>query len=110
MNADRDPPRALANAMQAVATALHDIDSRTDPARIAAEVVRLNDAVRHAVAGRIGPFGQPADFAALLLERADPVNTGASVPPPVIGPGAVAADDRAAAVDGTRIDRSGGDR
>lgn len=74
MSADRDPPRALSTAMQVVGVALHDIDSRTDAARIAAEVVRLNDAVRRAVAGRIGPFEQPADFAALLLERADPVN------------------------------------
>ncbi len=63
-----------ANALVATGTALHGIVSRTDATQIAAEVQRLNDAVRRAAIGRTGPYAQPADFAALLLAHADPCN------------------------------------
>jgi aspartyl-tRNA(Asn)/glutamyl-tRNA(Gln) amidotransferase subunit A len=61
-------------ALVSSGTALHGIVSRTDPAQVAAEVIRLNDAVRRAAAGRIAPCSQPGDFAALLLAGADPCN------------------------------------
>jgi aspartyl-tRNA(Asn)/glutamyl-tRNA(Gln) amidotransferase subunit A len=64
----------FAQALVATGTALHGIVSRTDAAQVAAEVIRLNDAVLRAAAGRVGPFAQPGDFAALLLARADPSN------------------------------------
>jgi aspartyl-tRNA(Asn)/glutamyl-tRNA(Gln) amidotransferase subunit A len=72
-DAGRWPP-GFAESLVAAGTALHGIASRTDAAQVAAEVVRLNDAVRRAAAGRASPYDHPADFAALLLANADPVN------------------------------------
>jgi aspartyl-tRNA(Asn)/glutamyl-tRNA(Gln) amidotransferase subunit A len=69
-------PPGFAEALAAAGAMFHDIPSRTDAAQLAAEVVRLNDAVRRAAAGRAGPYDQPADFAALLLANADPINHG----------------------------------
>jgi hypothetical protein len=68
------PSDRLAGALQTTGAALHDIVSRTDAGQVALEVQRLNDAVRRAAAGRVGPFAQPADFAAMLLAHADPCN------------------------------------
>ena len=65
---------ALAAALAATAMHLHGIASRTDGAKIAAEVLRLNDAVRAGSAGRLRSGDHPQDFAALLLAAADPVN------------------------------------
>ncbi len=65
---------AMSQALAASAPRLHGIASRTDAEQIAAEVLRLNDAVRAGAAGRITPGSQPADFAALLLAAADPAN------------------------------------
>lgn len=59
------------DAIAATAKRLHGIDSRSRGEQIASEVLRLNDAVRSGVAGRITPGAQPADFGALLLARAD---------------------------------------
>jgi len=67
-------PPGFAEALLSAGTALHRIASRTDAAQVAAEVVRLDDAVRRAAAGRVTPFDHPGDFAALLLASADPVN------------------------------------
>ena len=53
---------------------LHGIASRTDPARVAAEVARLNAALREAAAPLLVWSDQPADFAAALLRHADPSN------------------------------------
>lgn len=64
----------LAGALQTAGMALHEVASRTNPGQVALEVQRLNDAVRRAAAGRVGPFAQPADFAAMLLAHADPCN------------------------------------
>lgn len=54
--------------------ALHGIASRTDPARIAAELEKLNRAVRDRARGAVGPFDHPGDFAAALLRNADRTN------------------------------------
>jgi hypothetical protein len=66
--------RAMQAALEGTALRLHGIASRTDTARVAAEVLRLNDAVRAGALGRIGAHDQPGDFARLLLAQADPAN------------------------------------
>lgn len=50
---------------------LHEISSRTDPATLAAEVERLNTAVRASVGEGVSPFTQPADYQVALLQFAD---------------------------------------
>lgn len=65
---------AMEQAVNATSWRLHGIASRTVGAHIASEVLRLNDAVRAGAAGRISHSAQPADFPALLLASADPVN------------------------------------
>ena len=74
MTAPRELPPGFADALLAAGTTLHGIASRTDAAQVAAEVVRLDEAVRRAAAGRVTPYDHPGDFAALLLASADPVN------------------------------------
>ncbi len=72
--ASSDLPRDVAavwDAIAATADRLHSIGSRSNGDQIAAEVLRLNDAVRAGAAGRIASGAQPADFAALLFARAD---------------------------------------
>lgn len=54
--------------------ALHGIPSRSQPERIAAELDRLNRAVRGLARGRVGPGDQPGDFAAAVLLNADSTN------------------------------------
>lgn len=66
---------AIRDAIAATAPRLHGIASRADSDQIAAEVLRLNDAVRTGAAGRITSGSQPADFGALLLASADPFGT-----------------------------------
>ena len=66
----------LPAALAATAMRLHGIASRSDEAKIAAEVLRLNDAVRAGSAGRLRSGDHPQEFAALLLAAADPVNEG----------------------------------
>lgn len=70
---------ALQTALESTATRLHGIASRTDAAQVAAEVLRLNDAVRAGSQGLLRSGDQPQDFAALLLAASDPVNED---PPP----------------------------
>ena len=53
------------------AACLQRIPSRSTPPRVAAELERLNNAVRDAARPMITPFDQPADFAATLLRNAD---------------------------------------
>lgn len=53
---------------------LQGIPSRSEPARIASELERLNRSVRDLARGQIGPSDQPGDFAAALLRHADPSN------------------------------------
>jgi aspartyl-tRNA(Asn)/glutamyl-tRNA(Gln) amidotransferase subunit A len=69
-----EPGNALAALVVTSGAALHDIASRTDPARIAAELDRLNRAVRDLARGAVGPFDHPGDFPAALLRNADPTN------------------------------------
>ena len=74
-----DPSQEIAQlraAIEALSARLHAIESRSSAEQIAAEVLRLNDAVRVSAAGRITPDAQPADFPALLLANADPLGTG----------------------------------
>jgi hypothetical protein len=53
---------------------LHGVRSRTDPERIAAELDRLNRAVRDLARGAVGPFDHPGDYATAMLRNADPTN------------------------------------
>lgn len=73
--ANASPADALASDLALVALRLHGIASRTDPSKVTAEVLRLNDAVRAGSRGRLGSDAHPQDFAALLLAASDPVNT-----------------------------------
>jgi hypothetical protein len=72
----RDPDeQRMQHAIAGTAARLHDIASRTQPAQIAREVLRLNDAVRAAATPkRLHYTAQPADFMAALLALADPCN------------------------------------
>jgi len=69
---------AMQQALAATALRLHGITSRTAQRQIASEVLRLNDAVREGAAGRIHSGSHPADYAALLLAAADPLNRTAA--------------------------------
>ena len=69
-------PQRIAALVATSAEALHGIRSRSDPARIAAELRRLNAAVRDYARPVVGPHDQPGDFPATLLRNADPANGG----------------------------------
>jgi len=69
---------------------LHDVPSRTDPAILAAELERLNSAVR-ASAGNLSPFVQPADYSRALLQERDPTNAAVSAGSPAAAATAQAA-------------------
>lgn len=66
--------KAMQDALATTAQRLHGIESRTSREQIAAEVLRLNDAVRAGAAGHFTFGSQPGDFGALLLASADPTN------------------------------------
>lgn len=71
---DTDAQR-MQDALAGTASRLHGIGSRTQPAQIAREVLRLNDAVRSAATPpRLHYAAQPADFMAALLAFADASN------------------------------------
>lgn len=74
--ASADDVGAMTSALAATAMRLHGIASRTEVEQIAAEVLRLNDAVRRGAAGRMESGDHPQDFPALLLAAADPTNRG----------------------------------
>jgi aspartyl-tRNA(Asn)/glutamyl-tRNA(Gln) amidotransferase subunit A len=65
---------AMQVSLQATALRLHSIESRSSTEQIAAEVLRLNDAVRAGAAGRLHYGDHPQDFAKALLLHADPSN------------------------------------
>lgn len=61
----------MKDAVESAARELHGITSRAGAERIAAEVVRLNAAVRDLARPALTFADQPADFAAALLRNAD---------------------------------------
>jgi hypothetical protein len=65
---------AIQVALKQTGELLHGIVSRSDIKQIAAEVLRLNEAVRRGAAGRIQSGDHPQDFAMLLLAEADDTN------------------------------------
>ncbi len=67
-----DPvPDALELLIGVTTRRLQQVPSRTSAARLASELVRLNDAVRDMARPMLTPFDQPADFAAVLRRHAD---------------------------------------
>lgn len=67
-----DKPQAGLEHLVAVsAERLQGVPSRSTPPRVAAELARLNDAVRDAARPILTGFDQPADFTATLLRNAD---------------------------------------
>ncbi len=54
--------------------ALHGIASRSEAASLAAELLRINKAVKAVSRAMLTPFDQPGDFAPALLRNADPAN------------------------------------
>jgi len=77
MNAhDTDPKNPheadpkVADWIEHASKALHDVSSRTPPARLASELERLNSAVRKAAAGRLTHLDQPGDYVSLLASFA----------------------------------------
>lgn len=72
---------ALQSAVEAMTPRLHGVVSRTDAGQVAAEVLRLNDAVRAGVQGRIIPGSHPGDYACTALRTRDAVPAGGPVPP-----------------------------
>jgi hypothetical protein len=65
---------AIQVALKQTGELLHGIVSRSDIKQIAAEVLRLNEAVRRGAAGHIQSGDHPQDFAMLLLAEADDTN------------------------------------
>lgn len=65
---------AIQVALTQTGELLHGIVSRSDIKQIAAEVLRLNEAVRRGAAGRIQSGDHPQDFAMMLLAEADDTN------------------------------------
>lgn len=65
---------AMAAALAGTAERLHGIVSRTDRMRIAAEVLRLNDAVRIAVEPHLPCSDPPGAYLHALLALADSTN------------------------------------
>lgn len=65
---------ALQVALKQTGELLHGIVSRSDIRQIAAEVLRLNEAVRRGAAGRMQSGDHPQDFAMMLLAEADDTN------------------------------------
>jgi len=65
---------AIQVALKQTGELLHGIVSRSDLKQIAAEVLRLNEAVRRGAAGCIQSGDHPQDFALMLLAEADDSN------------------------------------
>ena len=65
---------AIQVALKQTGELLHGIVSRSDIKQIAAEVLRLNEAVRRGAAGRVQSEDHPQDFAMMLLAEADDTN------------------------------------
>ncbi|ARP82097.1 hypothetical protein CAL12_15590 [Bordetella genomosp. 8] len=58
-------------AVAAMTTRLHGLVSRTDPGQVAAEVLRLNDAVREGVRDRLTPGLHPQDYPGVMMRMRD---------------------------------------
>lgn len=69
--ADLQHHDALKSFVTTSAELLQKVPSRTTPDRLAAELVRLNDAVRDMARPLLTPFDQPGDFGAVLRRNAD---------------------------------------
>ena len=65
---------AIQVALKQTGELLHGIVSRSDIKQIAAEVLRLNEAVRRGAAGRVQSGDHPQDCAMMLLAEADDTN------------------------------------
>ena len=65
---------AIQVALKQTGELLHGIVSRSDIKQIAAEVLRLNEAVRRGAAGRVQSGDHPQDVAMMLLAEADDTN------------------------------------
>ena len=65
------PDQAALEAFVVTSAGLQQVPSRSTPPRLAAELLRLNTAVRDAARPIISGFDQPADFTAVLLRNAD---------------------------------------
>ena len=65
---------AIQVALKQTGELLHGIVSRSDLKQIAAEVLRLNEAVRRGAAGCIQSGDHPQDFALMLLAESDDSN------------------------------------
>ncbi|WP_427183303.1 amidase [Bordetella bronchialis] len=70
------------SAVAAMTPRLHGMVSRTDPAQVAAEVLRLNDAVRAGVQGRIAPGSHPQDYPRTTVRMRDAAPRGGPSPAP----------------------------
>ena len=73
-HAQQSDIEAIQVALKQTGELLHGIVSRSDIRQIAAEVLRLNEAVRRGAVGRIQSGDHPQDFAMLLLAEADHTN------------------------------------
>ncbi len=72
--ADQAAQQALVQSITGTGEPLHGIVSRSEPGHIAAEVARLNQAVRTGAQGLFDAYSQPADFQLVLLDGADSSN------------------------------------
>lgn len=64
----------MEDAVRRASHELHGIESRAGAERVAAELRRLNAAVRYVARPALTFADQPAEFAATLLRNADPAN------------------------------------
>jgi aspartyl-tRNA(Asn)/glutamyl-tRNA(Gln) amidotransferase subunit A len=78
-------------AVEAATTRLHGMVARTDAAQVAAEVLRLNDAVRAGVQGRIVPGNHPEDYPRLVMRTRDEAPAGGQLSGPPVLPKPTAA-------------------
>lgn len=67
---------ALAALVTTSSGLLHGIASRSEADRLAAELARINEAVKAVSRAMLTPFDQPGDFPPTLLRNADPANRG----------------------------------
>ncbi|HTK00325.1 MAG TPA: amidase [Bordetella sp.] len=70
----------LQSAVEVMTPRMHGMVSRTDAAQVAAETLRLNDAVRAGVRGRIVPGAHPEDYPRLIVSTRDRMPAGGPGP------------------------------
>jgi len=66
--------QTIAQCLAISTTYLHGVPSRTEPAILASELMRLNSAVRASVGDDLSPFCQPGDHQSALLQERDTSN------------------------------------